>query len=153
MKNLVLFTLLLITATTFSQRKRYKNITEKDGNIGIGTVSPDALLTVKGQIHTQEVQVDLKGAVAPDFVFENYFTGSSMLLPSYKFPSLEEVGLFIEKNHHLPGVPSAAELEEDGMSLKEMNLLLLQKIEELTLYTLEQQAEIDQLKKVVSSKY
>jgi len=149
MKNIVLLTLLLITATTFSQRKRYKNITEKDGNIGIGTTTPDALLTVKGQIHTQEVQVDLNGAVAPDFVFESYFEGKSLLLPSYQFPTLSEVEAFVKENHHLPGVPSAAELEEDGISLKEMNLLLLQKIEELTLYTLEQQLEIEKLKEAI----
>lgn len=151
MKNLVLVALLLITATTFAQRKRYKNITEKNGNIGIGTKTPDALLTVKGQIHTQEVQVDLKGAVAPDYVFESYFKGSSLLLPSYQFPTLGEVALFVEENHHLPGVPSAKEFKEEGIWLKEMNLLLLQKIEELTLYTLEQQEQINDLNKKMKS--
>lgn len=149
MKNIILVVLLLITATTFAQRKRYKNITEKNGNIGIGTKTPDALLTVKGQIHTQEVQVDLMGAVAPDYVFEGYFNGSSLLLPSYQFPSLKEVALFIEENHHLQGIPSAQEMSEEGLFLKEMNLLLLQKIEELTLYTLEQQEQIDELKEAV----
>ncbi len=149
MKNLVLIVLVLLTATSFAQRKKYKNITEVNGNIGIGTKTPDALLTVKGQIHTQEVLVDLKGAVAPDFVFESYFTGSSFLLPSYQFPSLREVGLFVAENHHLPGIPSAEKMEEEGISLKQMNLLLLQKIEELTIYTLEQQKEIDTLKEAV----
>jgi hypothetical protein len=149
MKNFILIVLVLITATTFAQRKKYNNITEVNGNIGIGTKTPDALLTVKGQIHTQEVQVDLKGAVAPDYVFESYFDGESLLLPSYQFLTLAEVGLFIEENHHLPGVPSAKEFEEEGMSLKEMNLLLLQKIEELTLYTLEQQREIEELKEAI----
>ena len=151
MKKIILVAILLVTATTFAQRKKYKNITEKNGNIGIGTKTPDALLTVKGQIHTQEVQVDLKGAVAPDFVFESYFEGSSILLPTYRFPSLKEVGLFIEENHHLPGIPSAEELSTEGMLLKEMNLLLLQKVEELTLYTLEQQKQIDQLNEAVKN--
>ena len=54
-------------------------------------------------------------------------------------------------HHHLPGVPSAEVMEREGMSLKEMNLLLLQKLEELTLYTLEQQKEIDALKEKLSS--
>ncbi len=149
MKKIILVAILIATATTFAQRKRYKNITEKNGKIGIGTKVPDALLTVKGQIHTQEVLVDLQGAVAPDYVFEDYFEGSSLLLPTYKFPSLKEVGLFIKKNHHLPGVPSAEKLSIEGMRLKEMNLLLLQKIEELMLYTLEQQQQIDHLKEAV----
>ena len=148
MKNLLILALVLITATSFAQR-RYKSITERNGQIGIGTKVPDAKLTVKGQIHTQVVKVDLEGAVAPDYVFEAYFEGESELNPSYKFPSLQEVGSYIEANHHLPGVQSAEELDKTGIYLKKMNLLLLQKIEELTLYTLEQQKEIDLLKEAL----
>ncbi|MFT4669584.1 MAG: hypothetical protein ACI840_001725 [Ulvibacter sp.] len=151
MKNALLITLMLLTATSYSQRSKYKNLFEKNGNIGIGTKQPDALLTVKGDIHTQEVLVDLKGAVAPDYVFENYFEGNSSLNPTYEFPTLEEVEKFIEKNHHLPGVPSAIELEKEGMSLKKMNLILLEKVEELTLYLIEQQKEIEALKETISS--
>mgnify|MGYP001145782749 CR=1 FL=1 len=149
MKNILILALVLLTATSFAQRKRYKNITEINGNIGIGTTKPDALLTVKGQIHTQEVLVDLEGAVAPDYVFETYFNGSSVLNSDYKFLSLKEVASYIESNHHLPGIPSARQLELEGMELKEMNLILLQKIEELTIYTLEQQKEIDDLKEAL----
>lgn len=151
MKNIVLIIIILLCGTISAQRRAYKNITEKNGNIGIGTKTPDALLTVKGQIHTQEVLVDLEGAVAPDYVFEAYFDGASELNPAYKLPSLEEVGLYVEANHHLPGVPSAAALAKEGMYLKEMNLLLLQKLEELTLYTLEQQKEIEALKEKYAS--
>jgi hypothetical protein len=125
-------------------------MSEKNGNIGIGTRTPDALLTVKGLIHAQEVLLDLEGAVAPDYVFEAYFDGTSSTKPEYKLPSLEQLGAFVEENHHLPGVPSAAEIEKEGISLKSMNLLLLQKIEELTLYTLEQQKEIDALKEAIT---
>lgn len=153
MKRLLIFGLLIFSISATAQRNSFKNITEKDGKIGIGTDTPDELLTVKGTIHTQEVKVDLDGAVAPDYVFEKYYNGFSETLPEYKLISLEELEAFLKKNHHLPQVPSAAQMEEDGISLKEMNLLLLQKIEELTLYTLQQQKEIDALKeKFLNSK-
>ncbi len=145
MKNLLVISLLFFTIAGTAQR-RYKNITERDGKIGIGTKTPDELLTVKGKIHTREVIVDLKGAVAPDYVFEHYFEGESVLQPEYSLPTLTEVEAFIKEYHHLPSVPSAAKLQEEGMALKEMNLILLQKVEELTLYTLEQQKEIEKLK-------
>ena len=151
MKNALLITLMLLTATSYSQRSKYKNLFEKNDKIGIGTEQPDALLTVKGDIHAQEVLVDLKGAVAPDYVFENYFEGDSKLNPAYEFSTLDEVEQFIKKNHHLPGVPSATALEKDGMSLKKMNLILLEKVEELTLYLIEQQKEIEALKETISS--
>jgi hypothetical protein len=126
-------------------------ITELNGKIGIGTATPDELLTVKGKVHAQEVLVDLQGAVAPDYVFEAYFNGTSALKPSYKMMALKDVSAFIEKNNHLPEIPSAATLTKEGLALKKMNLLLLQKIEELTLYTIEQQAQIDDLRQAVSS--
>ncbi len=94
-----------------------------NGNIGIGTTTPDATLAVKGHIHTQEVLVDLNGAVVPDFVFE----------PGYKLRTLAETERYINQHKHLPEIPSATEMEANGMELKAMNLKLLQKIEELTL--------------------
>ncbi len=147
MKKLLLIALVLVSVSSVAQRSRFRNMVEKDGQIGIGTKSPDQLLTVKGKIHTQEVLVDLEGAVAPDYVFEHYFFGKSRLNESYDRLSLLELENYIEKHHHLPGIPSATEMEIEGVSLKELNLKLLEKIEELTLYTLEQQKEIDQLKK------
>lgn len=93
------------------------------GNVGIGTASPDAKLTVKGTIHTNEVKVDLNGAVAPDYVFEQ----------DYNLMSLEETKAYIDANKHLPEVPSSMEMEKNGILLSEMNMLLLKKVEELTL--------------------
>lgn len=151
MKNILLLCLMIVVSSCFAQRTGFKHITEKDGYVGIGTNSPDEMLTVKGKIHTQEVIVDLNGAVAPDYVFQSYFEGSSNLMPEYKLPSIEEVANYVAEYHHLPGIPSAAVIEEEGLSLKEMNLLLLQKIEELTIYTIQQQQEIDILKKLVNS--
>ncbi|SHJ68406.1 tail fiber protein [Aquimarina spongiae] len=107
------------------------------GNVGIGTNTPDAKLTVKGKIHTQEVKVDLAGAVAPDYVF----------LDDYNLKTLDEVSQHIQEKGHLPNIPSAKQMEKEGVNLKEMNLKLLEKIEELTLYTIAQEKRIQALEK------
>jgi len=113
-----------------------------NGNVGIGTVSPDSKLTVKGDLHAREVKVDLEGAVAPDYVFER----------DYSLRSLKEVEAFIQENHHLPEIPSAKMMEEEGIELKQMNLLLLKKIEELTLYVIDLKKEIEELKSTQKNK-
>ncbi|HPF11872.1 MAG TPA: hypothetical protein PKW08_06140 [Flavobacteriaceae bacterium] len=150
MKKSLLITLtILVTLPSFAQRTKLKNVWENNSKIGIGTKNPDQLLTVKGTIHAQEVLVDLEGVVAPDYVFESYFEGTSESQPDYELKSLEDLGNYVAENHHLPRVPAAKELEEEGLSLKKMSLILLEKIEELTLYTLQQQLEIEALKKEV----
>ena len=145
MTRLLIFVFIFFSISATAQRNPFKNLNEINGKIGIGTDNPDEILTVKGTIHTQEVRVDLDGAVAPDYVFEKYFLGSSDLMPSYEMLSLAELEDFIKQNHHLPNIPSAVQMQENGVSLKEMNLILLQKIEEMTLYILEQQKDIDVL--------
>ncbi len=152
MKKLLLIAIALVSASCVSQGGINSGlVSEKNGKIGIGTSNPDELLTVKGKIHTQEVLVDLNGAVAPDYVFNTYYDGNSLEKPEYTFKSLSEIASFVEENRHLPAVPSAKEIEEKGLSLKEMNLLLLEKIEELTLHTLEQQKHIEVLQKKVEA--
>ncbi|MBQ52931.1 MULTISPECIES: hypothetical protein [Leeuwenhoekiella] len=116
-------------------------VVQSNGRIGIGTNSPDEALTVKGKIHTQEVKVDLNGAVAPDYVFEN----------SYSLRNLKEVEEYIQQKGHLPNIPSAEEMNQDGLNLKEMNLKLLEKIEELTLYLIEEHKENLKLKERVAN--
>ena len=113
------------------------------GNVGIGTSNPDSKLTVKGKIHCEEVKVDL--SVPADYVFEKYYTGDSELNKDYVMPTLEEVEAYTKENHHLPEIPSAQEIKNNGLKLKEMTNLLLQKIEELTLYTIEQEKRIKAL--------
>lgn len=113
------------------------NISYSDGNVGIGIDNPDAPLTVKGQIHTQEVKVDLDGVLVPDYVFKK----------EYNLKTLEEVQLFINEHGHLPNIPSAEEFAKEGMELKQMNLKLLEKIEELTLYIIEQEKSQKALEK------
>jgi hypothetical protein len=107
------------------------------GNVGIGTTSPDAKLAVKGTVHANEVKVDLNGAVAPDYVFNS----------DYNLLSLEEIKTYIDKNKHLPEVPSAKEMEANGVNLGEMNMLLLKKIEELTLHMIELENKVNELRK------
>ncbi len=68
---------------------------------------------------------------SPDYIFAH----------DYKLPTLEQLRSYIEQNHHLPEVPSAKEMEADGLKVGEMNLLLLKKIEELTLYVIELKKE------------
>jgi hypothetical protein len=101
-------------------------------NIGIGTTAPDEKLTVKGKIHTQEVRVDMAGPLVPDYVFA----------PDYDLKPLSEVAQYIKENRHLPEIPSAKEIEANGLHLAEMNMKLLKKIEELTLYVMEQDKKI-----------
>ncbi|MBS1506487.1 MAG: hypothetical protein JSS79_07575 [Bacteroidetes bacterium] len=114
-----------------------------NGYVGIGTSSPDALLAVAGQVHAQEVKVSVT-VPGPDYVFEK----------DYALTSLDSIKSYIDQNKHLPEIPSAKEMEKNGIQLGEMNLLLLKKIEELTLHLIDmkkeleaQQAEIERLKK------
>ena len=151
MKNILLIVIVVVSASCSAQQSTFRSITEKNGMIGINTNAPDEMLTVKGKIHTQEVIVDLQGAVAPDYVFEMYTDGFSDLNPEYTLLPLEALENFVKKHKHGPKVPSAAELKEEGMSLKAMNLLLLEKIEELTLYTIQQQQQINDLQKKVNT--
>ena len=115
-----------------------------NGNVGIGTISPDEKLTVKGKIHSEEIIVDL--SVPADYVFQKYYTGKSELKSDYVMPTLAEIESFTKKNNHLPNVPSAKEIQQNGLSLGAMSNVLLQKVEELTLYAIEQQKELERLK-------
>ncbi len=104
------------------------------GNVGLGTITPSERLTVNGKIKANEIRVD--GAGVPDYVFDE----------SYQVATLAEIESYIKTNKHLPEVPSAKEFERDGIAVGEMNKLLLKKIEELTLYMIEQKKDIDQVK-------
>jgi hypothetical protein len=106
------------------------------GNLGIGTTVPNEKLTVKGTIYGREVKVDLS-VPGPDYVFEK----------DYNLTSLEELKSYIVANKHLPEVPSAKEMEQNGIKVGEMEMLLLKKIEELTLHVIAQQEEIKEMKK------
>ena len=87
-----------------------------------------------GLVQAREVKIDVSSW--PDYVFE----------PTYKLMPLKEVESYISENGHLPNVPDACKLEEDGLPLGEMNQILMEKVEELTLYLIQQQKEIEELK-------
>jgi hypothetical protein len=104
------------------------------GYLGIGTASPQSMLSVNGIITSKEIKVTLEGW--SDFVFND----------DYKLKDLEEVESFINENNRLPDIPSESEVVENGVNLGEMDAKLLQKIEELTLYMIEINKEVKSLK-------
>jgi hypothetical protein len=118
------------------------DLTLYNGRVGINTNYPDASLAVNGDVHAKEVKVDLNFP-GPDYVFES----------DYKLLSLEQIHQYVQEHKHLPEVPSAKEMEQNGINLSEMNMLLLKKVEELTLHLIalkdenaQQQKEIELLK-------
>ncbi|MDM8176931.1 hypothetical protein QT327_21700 [Olivibacter sp. 47] len=115
------------------------------GNVGIGTTNPTEKLAVNGVIRAKEIKVESGWA---DYVFDE----------SYELKSLGEVEAFIKNNRHLPGLPSERKVKEEGVELGEMNRLLLEKVEELTLHLIEEQKarltmekEVSDLKKEIGS--
>ncbi|GMN06252.1 hypothetical protein MTsPCn5_16410 [Croceitalea sp. MTPC5] len=104
-------------------------MTVKNSGVGIGTIDPDGYkLAVKGKIRAEEIKVETGWA---DYVFKE----------DYDLPTLDEVEKHIKEKGHLINIPSAKEVEENGVQLGEMNKLLLEKIEELTLYVIELKKE------------
>ena len=106
---------------------------------GSFTEKAKGALEVKGTILAEEIRVEASGQTA-DFVFEE----------NYPLRNLCQVEEFIKENKHLPDIPSASEMEASGVNLAEMNKLLLQKIEELTLYVIEKEEEVDNLEERVN---
>ncbi|WP_199137825.1 hypothetical protein [Pedobacter sp. ASV12] len=112
------------------------------GNVGIGTTTPKEKLSVNGKIRAKEIKVE--SANWPDYVFEE----------DYKVGTLEALEGYIKANKRLPEMPSAKEVEANGVELGEMNKLLLKKVEELTLLLIDQNKKnekqeqaIDELRK------
>jgi hypothetical protein len=112
---------------------------DDSGNVGIGTTSPDNKLDVLGIIRANEVIVETGWA---DYVFQD----------DYKLKPLSEVEAFIKENKHLPSVPSAAKIQDKGAHVAELITKMMEKIEELTLYSIEQKKEIDELKRRLDRK-
>ena len=110
------------------------------GNVGIGTTNPQSELAVNGTITTKEVVVTESGWA--DFVFQD----------DYELPTLENVESYILENKRLPGIPSANDVKIKGIAVSDILTKQMQKIEELTLYLIEQQKEIEELKRKLSDR-
>ncbi|WP_299212727.1 hypothetical protein [uncultured Aquimarina sp.] len=111
----------------------------KGGSVGIGTNAPGSYkLAVNGKVRAKEVVVETGWA---DFVFEE----------DYNLPTLEEVENHIKENGHLKDIPSAKQVAKNGVSLGQMDSKLLQKIEELTLYLLEEHKKRKQLEDIIKT--
>lgn len=122
--------------------KNYQMFISDAGQVGIGVdpseFVPGYKLFVDDGILCEQVKVALRSTADwADFVFDI----------DYELKPLKEVKQFIEENKHLPDVPSASDVVKNGINMAEMDATLLQKIEELTLYTIKQQELIEQMQK------
>lgn len=108
----------------------------KGASVGTADLPDGYKLSVDGKVICEEVHVEMSQNW-PDYVFAD----------SYKLKSIEEVAASIERDNHLPGVPSAATVEAEGLDIAEMQRIQMEKIEELTLYIIQLKAEIEELKK------
>lgn len=115
-----------------------------EGNVAVGTacVPSGYKMAVKGKVICEELKVKLENSNCwADYVFDQH----------YKLRSLKEVESFVARNKHLPGIPSAKEVESNGVNLGEMDAKLLEKIEELTLYLIEMKKENEQMKMAIET--
>lgn len=115
----------------------YQNVTDK---LAIGTTKadPDAHLTVAGNINAKELKVKVNAGA--DFVFE----------PEYQLPDLSFTEAFVKEHRRLPGIPSATEMQKQGLTVGEFQIKLLQKIEELTLHLIALKKDYDDLKRKIN---
>jgi len=108
---------------------------DRRGYIGVGTLFPQSELDVRGKIIANEVEIKVLPKGGADFVFK----------PEYNLRPLLEVEAFVKENQHLPDIPSEKEMIENGLNINDMQIKLLQKVEELTLYVIEQEKKYNAL--------
>lgn len=120
----------ILVSDAYAYANPGKNDLVVKGNVSVGTTSSQGhKLAVAGSVIAESVTVKLKSAW-PDYVFED----------NYKMKSLTEIEAFIKTNKHLPGMPNQKQVKEEGVNLGEMNRKLLEKVEELTLYLIQEKA-------------
>jgi hypothetical protein len=106
---------------------------KEDSSFGAFNGSINSDLAINGRVSAKQMLITQTGRW-PDYVFSK----------QYQLPSLTEVESFIKKNNHLPGIPSAAEVEKNGIDVGNNQAAQLKKIEELTLYVIEQDKKLKQ---------
>lgn len=118
---------------------QFNGLVNVNGNLGLGVSAPTEKFEVEGNAKVSGTlfadRVSLTVGTFPDYVFDE----------SYNLRSLADLESFIKENKHLPGVKPERKVVKDGMDLGEMNQVLMEKVEELTLYTIQQQKLIDGL--------
>ncbi|MEO9804581.1 MAG: hypothetical protein ABJF04_15100 [Reichenbachiella sp.] len=120
---------------TFADQVSVNNLLSVAGQVAIGTTDPKGYkLAVAGEMAVAEITVEVE-VNWPDYVFKK----------NYELQPLSEIKSFVEQNHHLPEVPSAKEITNNGMKMGEMNMILLKKIEELTLHLIEKDLQLQQV--------
>lgn len=127
-----------VFGSSFHWQRFSNDLYYMDGNVGIGTSTPQAKLAVDGNILAKEIKVKTDISV-PDYVFE----------PDYPLSKLSDVARYVKEHKHLPEIPSSATITESGLDLAEMNLLLLKKVEELTLHLIEKEQQLESVLKRV----
>lgn len=125
----------LIYLSNWTDNTKSLALNPVNGNVGIGIASAQEKLAVNGKIRAREVKVEPGSNNWPDYVFEE----------GYKPLSLAEISTFVKQHKHLPEVPSAKEVEQNGLELGEMNKILLKKVEELTLHLIEKEKQLNAL--------
>jgi len=125
----------VIKVSQWSGSSSIKGDIYRTGNVGIGTSKPGSFkLAVEGKIGAREIVVQNESWA--DFVFED----------NYDLMPLDKLEIFYKDNKHLPGIPSAEKVIQDGINLGQMNEKMIQKIEELTLYVVQLKKENEILK-------
>jgi hypothetical protein len=133
----------------------------EDGKVAVGTMAPSARLTVNSTVTENALDVSASGTVnfrvkSTGYVYARDLTVQATAFPDYVFAKtyklmpLTEVNAFIQKNSRLPEMPSAVEVEKNGMSVSQVNTLLVKKVEELTLYVIKLQEQSTKLQEQVT---
>ena len=151
----------LTLQTNFTPRL---TILRNNGNIGIGITAPEYKLDVSGTIRSprlyatdqicigtnqSDYALDVNGTIRANEILVTSGSADFVFAEDYNLRSLSEVQQFIQEHKHLPEIQSAEQMEKNGVSVNELQIQLLQKIEELTLYLIQQEQTIQDLKQQI----
>ena len=139
-----------VVGTTHWDTKEWSEnfVVNSFGKVGIGVSHPTCALDVNGAIRSN--QLDVAGTIRAREVKIEVTAGADHVFSTdYNLRPLSEVETFVQENKHLPDIPSEKQMQEEGLNINEMQIKLLQKIEELTLYVIELKKENDQQNELI----